>query len=231
MIRPVTATTLGGRHRRVDRRTGARRHRPRRRRAQASARRLGRPPPARDGRDRRRPNRAAPARAATPGGTPGRPPPRRALSRPSLHRLDPWPDSPAALGRLRELRTVAALSNADLPELADLSAHGGLAWHAVLSASSVRAYKPAPAVYDMALEQLGVAPEQAMLVAAHPWTCAARPPAATAPPTSPARGPCDPPRTTGSTSRPRICTRSPTSWPELQRQRSTCRWRCSYPRL
>ena len=51
-----------------------------------------------------------------------------------VHRLDPWPDSPAALGRLRELRTVAALSNADLPELADLSAHGGLAWHAVLSA-------------------------------------------------------------------------------------------------
>jgi len=86
-----------------------------------------------------------------------------------VHRLDPWPDSPAALGRLRELRTVAALSNADLPELADLSAHGGLAWHAVLSASSVRAYKPAPAVYDMALQQLGVAPEQAMLVAAHPW--------------------------------------------------------------
>ena len=33
----------------------------------------------------------------------------------------------------------------------------------------MRAYKPAPAVYDMALEQLGVAPEHAMLVAAHPW--------------------------------------------------------------
>jgi 2-haloacid dehalogenase len=86
-----------------------------------------------------------------------------------VHRLDPWPDSPAALGRLRGLRTVAALSNADLAELADLSRHGGLAWHAVLSASSVRSFKPAPAVYDMALAQLGVAPEEAMLVAAHPW--------------------------------------------------------------
>jgi 2-haloacid dehalogenase len=86
-----------------------------------------------------------------------------------VHRLDPWPDSPEALARLRELRTVAALSNADLAELADLSQHAGLAWHAVLSASSVRSYKPAPAVYDMALEQLGVTPEQAMLVAAHPW--------------------------------------------------------------
>jgi 2-haloacid dehalogenase len=86
-----------------------------------------------------------------------------------VHRLAPWPDSPAALGRLRELHTVAALSNADLAELADLSAHGGLAWHAVLSASAARSYKPDASVYDMALEQLGIEPPEAMLVAAHPW--------------------------------------------------------------
>jgi 2-haloacid dehalogenase len=86
-----------------------------------------------------------------------------------VHRLDPWPDSAAALARLRERWTVAALSNADVAELADLSAHGGLAWHAVLSASFVRSFKPDPAVYDMALDRLGVTPEETMLVAAHPW--------------------------------------------------------------
>jgi 2-haloacid dehalogenase len=86
-----------------------------------------------------------------------------------VHRLDPWPDSPAALARLREQHHVVALSNADLHELVDLSKHGGLAWHALLSAQFARSYKPDPAVYDMALELLGIEPADAMLVAAHPW--------------------------------------------------------------
>jgi hypothetical protein len=69
-----------------------------------------------------------------------------------------------------------------------------------------------PQVYDMALAQLGVAPEQAMLVAAHRWDLRGR-----GRPRLPHRlhrppgGRGDPPRTTSSTSRPQICTRSPTS--------------------
>jgi 2-haloacid dehalogenase len=84
-------------------------------------------------------------------------------------RLRPWPDSPAALRSLSAEYTVVALSNATLAELTGLSAAGGLAWHCVLSAALTRAYKPDPAVYQMALDLLQLNPEQTMLVAAHPW--------------------------------------------------------------
>jgi 2-haloacid dehalogenase len=85
------------------------------------------------------------------------------------HRLRPWPDSPAALRALAGAFKVVALSNADLAQLADMSAAGGLAWHGVLSAGLVRAYKPDPAVYQMALDLLGLDPAQTMMIAAHPW--------------------------------------------------------------
>jgi 2-haloacid dehalogenase len=86
-----------------------------------------------------------------------------------VRRLDPWPDSPAALAALRERFTVVALSNADLAELAELSRHANLAWHVVLSGELARSYKPDPAVYRMALESLQLDPARGMLVAAHPW--------------------------------------------------------------
>jgi 2-haloacid dehalogenase len=84
-------------------------------------------------------------------------------------RLEPWPDSPAALAELRRTCRVVALSNADQAELAELSAHGGLVWDAVLSAQTVRSYKPDPAVYRMGAEAMGVGPAQVLMVAAHPW--------------------------------------------------------------
>jgi 2-haloacid dehalogenase len=86
-----------------------------------------------------------------------------------IHRLDPWPDSADALSRLRSTCTVVALSNADTAELVDLSAHGGLSWHGLLSAQIVASYKPDPAVYLMAAEHLALDPGDIMMVAAHPW--------------------------------------------------------------
>jgi 2-haloacid dehalogenase len=86
-----------------------------------------------------------------------------------IRRLDPWPDSSAGLGALRERFTVVALSNADLAELAAMSRHAGLAWHAVLSGEMARSYKPNPAVYQMALDSLRLEPARGLLVAAHPW--------------------------------------------------------------
>jgi 2-haloacid dehalogenase len=67
------------------------------------------------------------------------------------HRLRPWLDSSAALRVLGERFKVVALSNASLAELADVSARGRLAWHAVLSGALVEAYKPSPEVYEMAI--------------------------------------------------------------------------------
>ena len=86
-----------------------------------------------------------------------------------IRRLDPWSDSPTALAALRQRFTVVALSNADLAELAEMSRHAGLAWHAVLSGQSARSFKPNPAVYRMALESLQLEPARVLMIAAHPW--------------------------------------------------------------
>jgi 2-haloacid dehalogenase len=84
-------------------------------------------------------------------------------------RLRPWPDSPAALRDLADRFKVVALSNASLAELAELSARGGLAWHAALSGELVKAYKPSAAVYELAIAGLGLKPARTLMVAAHPW--------------------------------------------------------------
>ncbi|PKW17762.1 haloacid dehalogenase type II [Saccharopolyspora spinosa] len=85
------------------------------------------------------------------------------------HRLRPWPDAASALRVLSERFTLVALSNATTAILADIGRRGALPWHCVLSSELVRAYKPDPVVYEMALDLLRVEPEQSMLVAAHPW--------------------------------------------------------------
>jgi 2-haloacid dehalogenase len=86
-----------------------------------------------------------------------------------VHRLTPWPDSAAALRSLQQVVTVVGLSNADLAELVGLSRHGALSWHGLLSGELVKAFKPDPAVYRMALELLDVRPDEVLMVAAHPW--------------------------------------------------------------
>jgi 2-haloacid dehalogenase len=85
------------------------------------------------------------------------------------HRLRPWPDSGPALRALAGSFTVVALSNASLAQLTDMFAAGGLAWHCVLSGELARAYKPDPAVYQLAIGLLGLDPAATMMVAAHPW--------------------------------------------------------------
>ena len=71
--------------------------------------------------------------------------------------------------RLAERFTVVALSNGNLSMLTDLFAGAGLTWHGVLSAEIVRAYKPDPAMYRLALDQLALDPHRTLMVAAHPW--------------------------------------------------------------
>src|SRR5674476_437242 len=87
------------------------------------------------------------------------------------HRLKPWPDAAQALDYLRDSFTVVALSNADLTQLVDMFSKGRLAWHGVLSAESVKTYKPDPAVYRHALDTLGREARRTLMIAAHPWDC------------------------------------------------------------
>jgi 2-haloacid dehalogenase len=84
------------------------------------------------------------------------------------HRLDPWPDVPAGLARLKALCPVATLSNGNVRLLVDLARHGGLVWDAIFSAEIFGHYKPDPQTYLGAARLLDVAPSDLTLVAAHP---------------------------------------------------------------
>jgi 2-haloacid dehalogenase len=84
------------------------------------------------------------------------------------HRLDPWRDVLDGLSRLRRRCIVAPCSNAHVALVVALSRRGSLNWDAVLGAEIARAYKPQPAVYERSVAALSIAPEEAMMVAAHP---------------------------------------------------------------
>ncbi|KOX17764.1 HAD family hydrolase [Nocardiopsis sp. NRRL B-16309] len=84
-------------------------------------------------------------------------------------RLDPWPDSVAALARIASRFPVVGLSNAARSALTRINAHAGLRWHQVLSAEEVRGYKPRPDVYRLAVEDAGRAPDRLLMVATHAW--------------------------------------------------------------
>ncbi len=85
------------------------------------------------------------------------------------HRLEPWPDSVPGLTRLRQKYLLATLSNGNVSLLTNMAKYSGLPWDCILSAELARAYKPNPAVYQMAIELLDLQPAQIMLVAAHPY--------------------------------------------------------------
>jgi 2-haloacid dehalogenase len=83
------------------------------------------------------------------------------------HRLSPWPDAVGGLTRLRRRFVLATLSNGNMALLVNMAKHAGLPWDCILSAELARQYKPAPAVYQMAADLLGLRPEEVMMVAAH----------------------------------------------------------------
>jgi 2-haloacid dehalogenase len=83
------------------------------------------------------------------------------------HRLDPWPDTVEGLTRLKERFVIAPVSNGNIALLVDMARHAGLPWDAILGAELARAYKPQPEAYLRSAEALGIAPGDAMMVAAH----------------------------------------------------------------
>lgn len=83
------------------------------------------------------------------------------------HRLDGWPDARGGLARLRKRYILAALSNGHVALIVNMARRAGLPWDAPLGAEMARQYKPRPEVYDTTVAMLGLAPEQAAMVAAH----------------------------------------------------------------
>jgi 2-haloacid dehalogenase len=84
-------------------------------------------------------------------------------------RLPPWDDTVAGLELLTRRFAVLGLSNASTTTLLRLNAHAGLRWHQAVSAEAVRAYKPAPEVYQLAIGIAACPPERMLMVAAHAW--------------------------------------------------------------
>ncbi|RKT86875.1 2-haloacid dehalogenase [Saccharopolyspora antimicrobica] len=84
-------------------------------------------------------------------------------------RLPAWGDSAAGLERLARRFPVLGLSNAARAALLRLNAHAGLRWHQALSGETASAYKPAPEVYQLAIDSAGCPPERILMVAAHAW--------------------------------------------------------------
>lgn len=82
-------------------------------------------------------------------------------------RLSPWPDVVSGLTRLRRRYVISPLSNASFAGMVHLARFAGLPWDCVITAENARCYKPRPEVYRAALELLGLAPAEVMMVAAH----------------------------------------------------------------
>jgi 2-haloacid dehalogenase len=84
------------------------------------------------------------------------------------HRLDPWPDSVAGLTRLKQKFVITTLSNGNMSLLTNMAKRAGLPWDCVISAELFHHYKPDREAYVGCADLLGVAPDELMLVAAHP---------------------------------------------------------------
>jgi 2-haloacid dehalogenase len=84
--------------------------------------------------------------------------------------LEPWPEVPSVLGALNV--PVAVVTNCS-QELGRRAADRlGAPLAAVVSAERAGRYKPHPASYRLALDQLGVAPERVLYVAGAPYDVA-----------------------------------------------------------
>jgi 2-haloacid dehalogenase len=82
-------------------------------------------------------------------------------------RLPAWPDAADGLAALGRRFTVATLSNGNRSQQQALLRFTGLPFQRVISAEDFEHYKPDPEVYLGAAAELGLAPGEVMMVAAH----------------------------------------------------------------
>ena len=82
-------------------------------------------------------------------------------------RLDPWPDVPPGLQRLRSRYLLAPNSNGNIALMVRLARWASLPWDTILGAEIAQGYKPQPQVYLCSVAALGLQPHEVMMVAAH----------------------------------------------------------------
>jgi 2-haloacid dehalogenase len=83
------------------------------------------------------------------------------------HRLEPWPDVAPAFEALHKHLTLVILSNVSVAMQSALTTNSRLPFDRMLSSEAVKAYKPSPEMYRLAIDTLKLQPEEIMMVAAH----------------------------------------------------------------
>jgi 2-haloacid dehalogenase len=83
-------------------------------------------------------------------------------------RLALFPEVAGAMGRFKPLKR-AILTNGSPDMIDPLVAQSGLAFDAVLSVDALRVYKPAPEVYQLAVDRLGVPAAEIGFVSSNCW--------------------------------------------------------------
>ena len=88
-----------------------------------------------------------------------------------IERLTPFPDVPAAVGRLNTRYKVAVLSNGDPDMLESAKSFHKIAFDAVISVAVANSFKPHVVTYTKAAELLGVRMDEVLFVANHAFDC------------------------------------------------------------
>jgi 2-haloacid dehalogenase len=88
-----------------------------------------------------------------------------------IERLEPFPDVPAALARLRTRYRIAVLSNGDADMLEAAKAFHKLTFDAVISVAVANSFKPHVATYTKAAALMGVRMDEVLFVANHAFDC------------------------------------------------------------
>jgi 2-haloacid dehalogenase len=88
-----------------------------------------------------------------------------------IERLQPFPEVPAALDRLRTRYRLVVLSNGDPDMLEAAKAHHGVTFERLISVAVANAFKPHVATYTKAAEIVGLSMSEILFVANHAFDC------------------------------------------------------------
>ena len=88
-----------------------------------------------------------------------------------IERLEPFPDVPEALARLKTRYRIAVLSNGDPDMLEAAQAVHKIPFDAVISVAEAQSFKPHVATYTKAAAMMGVPMDRVLFVANHAFDC------------------------------------------------------------
>jgi 2-haloacid dehalogenase len=88
-----------------------------------------------------------------------------------IEKLEPFPEVPAALDRLRTKYKLVVLSNGDPDMLEAAKQHHRIAFDRIISVAEANSFKPHVATYRKAAEIIGLPTDRILFVANHAFDC------------------------------------------------------------